>query len=63
MEARVELSKDGKYVFAPQGLDPRIPANGFQITLNSPNNLEYRIQDLLDNYEDRKDKPIEIRQK
>jgi len=60
-EAIIQLTENGKYLFAPKSLDPRIGANGFQLSLSTDSELSEKISDLIDNYDDRKDQPIEIR--
>lgn len=59
--AEISVDQLGELALVPEKLDPAIPNNGFRITLLPRSSLSEGIESLLENYEERRDKPLEIR--
>lgn len=60
-EANLQIRSKGELIFVPQGYSPAMAYNGFRITLKDRSALADSIGDLLDNYDERKAKPLEIK--
>jgi|GEM_PF-1935263 len=59
---KIIIKRTGLFLLAPSGLDAGLSYNGFRFSVFDRSQLESKIQDLLDNYDSSKDKPLEIRQ-
>jgi hypothetical protein len=60
--SELTIPMPGYYLLTPKGLDPSQSSNGFKLKVTDRSQLGNKIQDLLDNYDASKDKPLEIRQ-